>query len=295
MADVIPMKAPKDGGLLQSAEYHPGDNLNLLHLTGGPTTNGRTEGGGTPPGTPPPRTEGGGTTITNTNSADANAAASASARAGVVNNNRTEGGQGGEGGTATATNGGNALNLNQKMFYAPPAVAYDSGHQVCGGHNFGLSTIFGGISFGDSKPNDRCWTFMEKQQQQHLVDLACSSGINIASLAHDGYIKVSELAAQIAQRNPAARSEVAAMGALTTTEAIQAADLLKLCRDTLHQGLGVSAQQTVIGGISLEELPPPVAPVQVTPLAAPPAPHKVYHPKPHPKVHCDCEKPHQGS
>jgi len=129
---------------------------------------------------------------------------------------------------------------------------------------------------------------MEANQKQHLVDLACSAGINMATLAHDGYIKVADLAAQIVQRNPAARSEVAAMGALTTTEAIQSADLLKLCRDSLVTGLGGRQEQTVIGGITLDVLPPP-APVP-PPIVheAPPRPRVVHHAAP-PKPPCETE------
>jgi hypothetical protein len=284
MVEIIPMKAqPAE---LQPAVYHQddGNNLNLLHLVGGPPrtesgttppgTPGRTEGPpppGSPPGSPPGRGEGGGSTTTDTNT--------------NTNTNTAQAGA-----DATASNGGNALSLKQQMFYAPPAVSMDSGHPVCGGHNIGFSTPFGGIGFGNSKPDDRCWKFMEATQKQHLVDLACSAGINMAQLAHDGYIKVADLAAQIVQRNPAARSEVQAMGALTTTEAIQSADLMKLCRDSLVQGLGGNTTQTVIGNISLDQLPPapPPAPPRQE-LPAPPRP--AYHPRPvqHPKPQVPCE------
>jgi hypothetical protein len=227
--------------------------------------------------------------INNNPSATANSRSDATAGAAATVNNRTEGGTGGTGGNATATNGGNALNFNQRTIFTPPAVSYDSGHPVCGGKNGGISVLgLFAIGAGDSTPNDRCWKYMEAQQKQHLVDLACSSGINVGSLAHDGYIKVSELAAQIVARNPAARSEVAAMGALTTQEAIQAADLLKLCRDTLHEQLGGSTSQTVIGEIKLEDLPP-AAPAQIfiTPLAPPP--HRVVHHRPPAPAKPPCE------
>jgi len=279
------------------AVFHPdhaesSEPLSLVSLA-----DNRTEGGTPPPVVPPPgRGEGGGGNGgaggSASSSSESSAAASASANARGEGGKGGAGGQGGigEGGTASATNGGNALNFNQRTFIAPPAVSYDSGHQVCGGKNLGISTIFGGIGGGDSTPSKECWAYMDESRKQHLVELACSSGVNVASLAHDGYIKVADLAAQIARNNPAARSEVAAMGALTTQEAVSAADLLAMCTNGLRQRIGGAPSGAVIGNISLDSLPPPAPPappphLEVTPLPPPVVHHRPVHHAP-PKKDC---------